>query len=288
MTKFFVIGSDCCFEEEQLLVEAKKVGFEADFLSLCDMSLELGSCTKIVFNNQDVSSLLDENAIIYFRRSRGNYQKMFRLIHLLQSRSVKFFDSYEAVASNLDKSISLPAFESGLLCHPCPTVFLGKKSLNTFDFDSLEFPILTKPVLGRHGEGVCKHLDIDSVKKSIIYSEDDLILQPFLNIEEEYRIFVIGDQTMGAIVKHMADGEMTANAHGGAVFELIDLDQSFHDESIKLCQRSGINIGGVDFVKTRDGKYYLLEINRCPEFKEFSRATGINIAAAIINYLQND
>lgn len=55
---------------------------------------------------------------------------------------------------------------------------------------------------------------------------------------------------------------------------------------MKLCQIQKIDIGGVDVAKTKAGEYYILEINRCPEFRAFSEATGINVANEIIDFIK--
>ena len=50
-------------------------------------------------------------------------------------------------------------------------------------------------------------------------------------------------------------------------------------------QNQEIDIGGVDIARDKNGNYFLLEINRCPEFQAFEKATNVDIAGEIIDFV---
>jgi len=87
----------------------------------------------------------------------------------------------------------------------------------------------------------------------------------------------------GVIQKIPEAGSVIANYAAGAQFKVATLPRSVVRECVTLCQQQGIDIGGVDLAKV--GKnFYLLEVNRCPEFKAFTKATGIDVAGKIVEF----
>ena len=268
---FLILSSDCCYEEQALRSEAEKKGFKAFFIGLNEIDFELETQAKIIWQDQDLLKLIDKKSVICIRRSRGNFEKMLTVLNIFETRKIRYSDSFRGVTANLDKSICLPGFESKIIPNILPTYFVSKENLENFDFKNIIFPCITKPVSGRHGEGFMKHNDLKSLKKFL------------MNLK--YRIFVIGNKSYGAVKKIKAKNTLIANAHAGAVFQKVSLAQKFHKEAVSLCKKSGIEIGGIDFVQTKDGKYFSLEINRCPEFQVFEKATNQNIAKEIIDFL---
>ncbi|MBU1992660.1 ATP-grasp domain-containing protein, partial [Patescibacteria group bacterium] len=188
------------------------------------------------------------------------------------------------VSTNLNKEIFLATIESEIFPHP-NGFFLAQKGDDLSD-KTLNFPLISKPVTGRHGDGIVIHDSLESLQKEVQNAQENLLIQEFLEIESEYRIFVVGNVALGAVEKKAAPGKRFANYAAGASFNSIDLPKSFLDEAVKLCQIQEIDIGGVDIAKTRTGEYYILEINRCPEFKAFSEATKIDVAGKIINFVE--
>jgi glutathione synthase/RimK-type ligase-like ATP-grasp enzyme len=110
------------------------------------------------------------------------------------------------------------------------------------------------------------------------------MLQNFLKIEEEFRVFVVGKKALGTIKKNAEPNSLIANYAAGATFHASELPKRITQECVNLCVQQGIDIGGVDIARVGDN-YYLLEINRCPEFKAFTKATGIPIAKEIITFI---
>ena len=43
---------------------------------------------------------------------------------------------------------------------------------------------------------------------------------------------------------------------------------------------------GVDLLRAEDGRDYVLEVNGIPGWQGFERATGVDVAAAIVDHLE--
>ncbi len=281
--KVIVVGSDYKWEEEQLLKAYKNT----EFWLLNDLEVEMGSTTKFLLNGKDVFKNLNGDEYFIIRRSRGSYQKLVALVDILEKQNFTITDSFRSVVTNLNKEIFLTTLESNLFPHPPGSFFVESGKNIESKKEGFNFPILSKPVLGRHGEGVLIHDDFKSLQKEVNKSEQNLLIQNFLELDSEYRIFVVGNKALGAVAKKAAPGKKIANYAAGAKFEPVELSEEHLNEAIRLCQLQEIDIGGVDVVKTKDGRWYLLEINRCPEFQAFSSATKINVANEIIEFIKN-
>ncbi len=285
-SKIIIVGADFKWEEEQLLQSAKNTGIEAEFILLGDIEVHLNHKAEFWVCGKDLFRSLDGSEKFVIRRSRGNFEKLCALTALLEKRKFHFTDSFRAVSTNLNKEIALPIIESEIFPAPPNTFFLEPYKEN---FQAkLSFPNITKPVQGRHGEGISINKTEEDFDKSLKEAKENLIVQDFLDIDFECRIFVVGDRALGAVKKIPEEGKQVANYAAGAQFIPMDLPPEFLVEAVRLCKTEGIDIGGVDVAKIKGGEhYYLLEINRCPEFKAFSRATGINVAEEIIEFVVN-
>ena len=281
--RIIIIGADFKWEEEQLLEQAKCKNKNSEFILLDDLEVEIGTQTKFLKNKKDIFDSFLGDELFIIRRSRGNFEKLISLVEILQKRGFIFTDSFRSISTNLNKEIFMATIESTILPHPPKSFFIEpKKNICR----NLQFPVVSKPVLGRHGQDVIIHKNQDSLQKTINNSNKILIVQNFLKIESEFRVFVIGKKSLGIIKKIPQKGSNIANYAQGAQFIKSDIPEKFIKESVKLCQTQKIDIGGVDIARTEDDKYFLLEINRCPEFKAFSKATNINVSSEIIKFVQ--
>ncbi len=139
--------------------------------------------------------------------------------------------------------------------------------------------------MGRHGEDIFIHKNLESLQNAIDKSSETLIIQAYLEVESEFRAFIIGDKVLGVVKKIPESGTTIANYAAGAKFVKVDLPKNILDESVKLCQKQEIDIGGVDIAYDKNGNYFLLEINRCPEFKAFQTATKVDVAGEVIDFV---
>jgi glutathione synthase/RimK-type ligase-like ATP-grasp enzyme len=131
---------------------------------------------------------------------------------------------------------------------------------------------------------------ISSRSKGIIFKQSDFpnntnphdyILQQKLSIDIEYRVFIIG----GRIIKPMAI--KTSKTFGQKV-KITGIENTVTKEIIQICDavyvRTEYDFMGLDIAKVGND-YYLLEVNRSPQFKGYFRETSINLAYILNEYL---
>ena len=279
-----IIGSDEKWEERALLAEAEKQMLEARFIMAGDVTVFLDeNRARLFYGDEEITELFYRSKII-FRRTRGAMDKMFVLANLADSgHQAVYTDSVQSIMNNLNKVHSMHLAITKHIRH-IPTVFV----INGQEFDikafGLSLPLVIKPACGRHGEGVIFVEDQQTLNKTLADNNQSVLVQKALDIKREYRIFVVGGKCLGVIEKIPEEGSRVANYAAGAEFRQAEIPEQYIQDAVEICRQEKIDIGGVD-IAFADDHYYLLEVNRCPEFKAFNKATGIDVSKEIIYFI---
>lgn len=111
-------------------------------------------------------------------------------------------------------------------------------------------------------------------------------IQEFLPLAADYRVLVVADQVVGAMLRIPKKGDFRANFSLGGTVQPAELTDELRDLAAKAAKATNCNFGGVDVVYTKEGKPYLLEVNRTPGFQGFTQAHGINVAKMFVDYIE--
>jgi ribosomal protein S6--L-glutamate ligase len=96
---------------------------------------------------------------------------------------------------------------------------------------------------------------------------------------------VVGDRVVAAISRQAAGDEFRANLHRGGRASKIDIDPAFERTAIASAQVMGLQVAGVDMLEGPDGPQ-VLEVNSSPGLEGIEAATGVDVAAAIVEQLE--
>ena len=105
---------------------------------------------------------------------------------------------------------------------------------------------------------------------------------------EDCRVFLLGAKvvgTKGMRRKATVPGERRANAAQGGKGEAFELTPETVSLAEKITRLIGLDICGLDMLYRGDNYRVFLEANASPAYSEFRRATGINVARLIAEYL---
>lgn len=178
-------------------------------------------------------------------------------------------------------------FESNLLFRRGINVIETYQALSYAEWQpiikKIKFPIIIKPAIGRKGRGVLK---FDNPRIALAFlkkSSGRFIVQKYLKVDGDYRILVVGDRVLGGIKRYVASGDFRSNISVGGHAEKIYVNEAMAEIALRATRALDFEIAGVDIILHRQ-KYYVLEVNRSPEWQGFKNATGINPAEAIVDY----
>jgi ribosomal protein S6--L-glutamate ligase len=154
-----------------------------------------------------------------------------------------------------------------------------------------EAPVVIKLLEGTQGLGVVL-AETNKAAKSVVEAFDSLktrvILQEF--IEEaggsDIRAFIVNGEIVGAMKRQGKEGEFRSNLHRGGNAEVIKLSRAEKATALKAARSMGLAVAGVDMLQSKRGPL-VLEVNSSPGLEGIEKATGVDIAGKIIQYIED-
>lgn len=153
------------------------------------------------------------------------------------------------------------------------------------------FPVIIKTIFGTHGTGVFIAESMRSLSPIVEYltkrEHGPVKVQEYIEEAKgkDLRIFVCGKRVVAAMERSAKDGEFRANFHkGGSVLEAV-LSPEEKDLAIKATSTLGLDIAGVDILRTKKGPK-IIEVNSNPGIEGISKASGINVASKLVDFLE--
>ncbi|MEC7483999.1 MAG: 30S ribosomal protein S6--L-glutamate ligase, partial [Candidatus Thermoplasmatota archaeon] len=81
--------------------------------------------------------------------------------------------------------------------------------------------------------------------------------------------------------------EFRSNFHLNGTVEPVDLDPAFEEVACRAARVLGLRVAGVDLLESEDGPL-VLEVNSSPGLEGIEKASGVNVAGEIIDFVIND
>ena len=112
-----------------------------------------------------------------------------------------------------------------------------------------------------------------------------LYLQEFLPHEgSDLRVLIVGRRAWGMRRRNPLDWR--TNVSRGATPEPLELTPELVDLARRAASAVGAPLAGVDLLPGRDGQLYAIEVNAVPGWQALSRTLGVDVAAAVLDYLE--
>ena len=151
-------------------------------------------------------------------------------------------------------------------------------------------PMVIKLIEGAQGKGVVL-AETDTAAGSVIGAFRNLdayfLVQDFIEEAKgtDIRCFVVGGKVIAAMKRKAAPGEFRSNLHRGGSASAVKLTKRETRTAQRAARILGLNVAGVDIVRTRDGPA-VLEVNASPGLEGIEAATGVDVAGAIIEFIE--
>jgi ribosomal protein S6--L-glutamate ligase len=170
-------------------------------------------------------------------------------------------------------------------------------SRNSTDIDDLidklgGTPVIIKLARGTHGTGVVlaeSKKAAKSVLQAFYLSNEDgtnILLQEFIkeSAGTDIRAFVVGGRVVASMQRQSLDDDFRSNLHKGGEGTPIKLTDEERKTAIKAARAVGLNIAGVDLMRSARGPL-VLEVNASPGFG-VEKVTGRDVASAVVEYVE--
>lgn len=180
--------------------------------------------------------------------------------------------------------------EAGLMV-PSTVLTRSTQGLRTAVEAVKGLPVVLKILQGTQGVGVMlvhTPISMGSVIDTLRTLNQDVIIQQFIveGAGRDYRVFVVGNKVVAAMMRTAPQGEFRSNIHRGGEANIVDLPPSYIQAAVRAAKILGLQIAGVDLMESHGGPL-VIEVNSSPGLEGIEKATGLNVAAEIIRHVKS-
>ena len=153
-------------------------------------------------------------------------------------------------------------------------------------------PVIIKLQEGTQGQGVILAESKKSAKSIIdtFYKMDtSILLQRYVEEAngEDIRIIVVGNKVVASMKRTSQLDDFRSNVHRGGDVEAIEISPKEKEIALKATRYLGLGVSGVDLMRAKNGPV-LIEVNASPGLKGIEKATSVNVARHIVQYVERN
>jgi ribosomal protein S6--L-glutamate ligase len=152
-------------------------------------------------------------------------------------------------------------------------------------------PVIIKVARGTHGRGVVlgeTKKAAEAVMQAFYVEGVNFLVQEFIkeSAGTDIRALVVGGKVVASMKRQSLDDDFRSNLHRGAEGTPVKLTDEERKLAVKAARTVGLQICGVDMMKSDRGPL-ILEVNASPGFG-IEQVTGRNVASRIIDYVERN
>jgi ribosomal protein S6--L-glutamate ligase len=152
-------------------------------------------------------------------------------------------------------------------------------------------PVVIKLLEGTQGIGVILAPEVkiaESIIETLHSTKQNVLIQSFIRESRgrDIRALVVGDRVVAAMRRIANGDEFRSNVHRGGTVEKVELTPEYEQAAVRSAQIMGLRVAGVDMLEGNDGPL-VMEVNSSPGLEGIERATGLDVAGAIIDFIDN-
>lgn len=152
------------------------------------------------------------------------------------------------------------------------------------NLDKINLPVVIKKRISSRGKGnflIKNHGEFVNFFKK--HNRKDYIVQEYKKAEGDYRILILKNKILGTVSRRVKFNKDTTIK--------VKIKKSYNKipwqatkSALKIAKILEVDFVGIDVLLSQ-GKHYFLEANLAPQFKGFTKVTGINVAKKIVAFL---
>lgn len=277
------------YSTKRLLETGLERGHEVqviDFLK-CSMVIEKKN-PEIYYNGEKLEGI---NAVIpRIGASRTFYGtavvRQFEMMHVFPT------NESQAITRSRDKLRSMQILSRAGIGMPITAFASDPDNISHLIEEVGGAPLVIKLLQGTQGIGVVL-AETKKAAKSVMEAfygiQANMMIQEFIKESKgaDIRAFVVGGKVVGAMKRQGAEGEFRSNIHRGGSANQIKLSRSERSTAVKAAKLMGLNVAGVDMLQSGTGPK-IMEVNSSPGLEGIEKASGIDVAAKIYEFIEEN
>ena len=152
-------------------------------------------------------------------------------------------------------------------------------------------PLVIKLLEGTQGIGVVlaeTRTAAESVIEAFMGLNANILVQQYISEAKgaDIRCFVVGNKVIAAMKRQAKAGEFRSNLHRGGTATAVKLSSAERKTALQAAKCMGLAVAGVDILRAKEGPV-VMEVNSSPGLEGIEAATTVDVAGAILDYLES-
>jgi ribosomal protein S6--L-glutamate ligase len=148
-------------------------------------------------------------------------------------------------------------------------------------------PAVVKVTQGTQGQGVFLRHTIHETRnlvQGLLVTGKAVLIQEYIaeSHGKDIRALVVGGKVVASMRRKARGREFRSNYHLNGTVEKVDISEEYAEVACRAARVLGLNVAGVDLLEG-DGGPLVLEVNSSPGLEGIEKASGVNVAGAIID-----
>lgn len=272
---------------KQLYAACKKIVGETIFARIMDMSSYIGpDGSRFWHGDREITSVN-----LCFLRSFGpgsceQVTKRISMMEHLEFSGTLVVNPTYAYRKAKDKYSTICTLARAGL--PIPRTYVTEMAHWAYRTSRGFKQIVYKPIVGSLGFGSMRFSNPDlafNAYKTLERWGHPIYVQEYLEKPgRDIRAFVIGETILASVYRVAPPGEWRTNVAQGSQTQPIRLPGELKELALRATKSLGLLYAGVDILETEDGPV-LLEVNGSPSWQGLERATGVNVAERLVQFV---
>jgi ribosomal protein S6--L-glutamate ligase len=271
------------YSTRRLIEAARSAGFRPRVVDvlLCNLVLARGR-PRIFVGGEELAGI----AVAIPRIGASVTAAGLAVVRQLEAQGVPVVNGSEAIARSRDKLRALQLLAAAGVAVPRTVLARGGGEVADLVEHVGGLPAILKLIQGTQGVGVMiahSAAEVESILSTMWNLGQEILLQEFVAESggRDVRALVVGDRVVGAMRREAKTGEFRSNIHRGGEGTPIELPAAYAEAAVQAASVLGLGVAGVDLLEADAGPI-VLEVNSSPGFEGLERATGADIAGAIV------
>ncbi|MBJ64223.1 MAG: 30S ribosomal protein S6--L-glutamate ligase [Euryarchaeota archaeon] len=150
-------------------------------------------------------------------------------------------------------------------------------------------PVVVKVTQGTQGQGVfLRHTlhETGNLVQGLLVTGKAVLIQEYIaeSHGKDIRALVVGGKVVACMRRRARGREFRSNYHLNGTVEKVDISDEYSEVACRAARVLGLNVAGVDLLEGNDGPL-VLEVNSSPGLEGIEKASGVNVAGSIIDYV---
>ena len=209
-------------------------------------------------------------------------------LHWIEGRGVPVVNSPRTIERSVDKFYTTTLLQDAGL--PVPETVVCERADEAMAAVRAMGDVIIKPIFGSLGHGMVR-VSEPEVARRVTRALDQVgsvfyVQRAIDHGGRDIRVFVVGAGVLGAIERRAPEGEWRTNVALGGSARPVDLPPAWAQLAVRAAAAVGADYAGVDLLPSRHGDVFVLEVNAIPGWEGLQAATGLDVAAAIVEHTE--